>query len=238
MPKFIDYPRAPLKASLELAATVDDLGGSSSIEMAADKLGKKVSGAFQAQIASSAKYGLITAKSQRLSTTALFREIKLAYTEAERQEKLRVAFLSVPVFRDVYQRFAGKELPTAHFEKLLIREFGIPEDWGSRIASYFLDGAKASGLWGDGNRLIDVAKPNALSNAIEDDNSLSLSAAPEPNREVISLIPDKMESSGGKYIVKILGPRLNSSIEINELDDLEIVNVMLRKVAKALTESR
>ena len=171
-----------------------------------------------------------------MSTTALFREIKLAYTETEKAEKIRAAFLSVPVFRDVYQRFAGKELPTTHFEKLLIREFGIPEDWGSRIASYFLDGAKAAGLWGDGNRLIDVAKPNESTNVVEDENSFSLSAAPELKREVTSFIQNEMENGGRNYVVRITGPSLNSSIEINEIDDLEIVNVMLRKVAKALAE--
>jgi hypothetical protein len=232
VPKLIDYPRAGLKAAMELAQAVDDLGGTSSIEMAAEKLNKRMSGAFQAQVSATVKYGLVTSKNQKLVTTPLYREIKLAYNDAERENKLRQAFLQVPLFREIHQRFAGKELPTSHFEKLLIREFDVPEDWSSRIASYFIDGGRAAGLIGEGNRLTELDAPSITADA--DPVEISATSAPPPQSERV--IDVSRAPSSKNYVVHISGPSLNSNIEINELEDLEIVNVMLKKVAKALQD--
>jgi len=233
MPKLIDYPRAALKAALELAQAIDDLGGNSSIEMAAERLGKKVSGAFHAQISAATKYGLVTAKSQKLTSTPLYREIKLAYSEDERAQRMRQAVLNVPLFNEIYNRFAGKELPTSHFEKLLIREFGVPEEWASRVASYFIDAARASRFIDENNRLLGNSQDTGSPNEADGDTlpqtigaTKSPGIAESPNQESVG--------SGSLYTVRISGPSLNTTIEIREAEDLEIVFAMLRKVAKAV----
>src|SRR5262245_30603611 len=103
MPRIVDYPRKSLSQSLELAAAVDALGGSSSEEMAADKLGRKGhnSGAFAALVGAAAKFGLVENRKSVLSTTSRYRDIKLAYDEMQRAEALRAAFLSVPLFQRI-----------------------------------------------------------------------------------------------------------------------------------------
>lgn len=234
MPKLIDYPRASLLAAIDLAIAVDELGGSCTIDMAAEKLGKKVSGAFRALISSASKYGLIENKSQKLTVTNLFREYKLAYSDDERKLKLRDALLLVPLFRDVYNRFMGKELPVSHFERLLIREFSVPDDLGSRVASYFIDGAKISGLMGDNNKLIEISTlmpqtelpaeygDTGDQNIEEDKNGQKSEPEDEP-------LPIQK-----KYTVRISGPGMNSVIEVNEQEDMLIVQAMLKKVEKAL----
>lgn len=58
MPKVLEYPRASLKASLELSKAIADLGGSAKVETVADKMGLKVGGSFQALMGAAKKYGL------------------------------------------------------------------------------------------------------------------------------------------------------------------------------------
>lgn len=236
MPKIIDYPRASLKSSLELAKAVDDLGGECSTDMAAERLNRKVSGAFSALVSAATKFGLVESKSQKLSTTALYKDYKLAYTPEESNEKLREAVLSPVLFRGIFERFVGKEIPITHFEKLLVREFEVPDDWASRIASYFIEGAKQSGLLGENHRLTDSAfalntaqggASAPLNNSQETDLQTSQPAPPLEKEEVIS-------THQKVYVVKVTGPGINSSIEVHEPEDMLIVQAMLKKVEKAL----
>ncbi|MEZ0173732.1 MAG: hypothetical protein AB9Q20_05380 [Candidatus Reddybacter sp.] len=228
MAKQIDYPRASLKNSLELAQAIDDLGGKCSIEMAADKLSKKVGGAFQALVGSAVRYGLISSKKGQLEITGLFRDHKLAYTKEEGDVALTLAFLTPPLFRAIFDRFEGKELPVSHFEKLLMREFSVPDQISSRVSKYFLDGAKQCGLLGADNQLNtginsnaetteDTGEIDALGNGVNDDNT-------DKNKNVIE--------EEGKFSVRIKGPGMDSVIVINEVDDLLIIKAMLKKVEK------
>jgi hypothetical protein len=226
MPKLVDYPRASLKSALELAEAVDSLGGNSSVDMAATKLEKKVSGAFNAQISAANKYGLVESKSQKLSVTQLFRDYKLAYDDEERSERLRDAMLNVPLFKDICSRFAGKELPLSHFEKLLIREFSVPDDWGSRIGSYFIEGGKASGLLDESNRVVGATSSLGPSESLAEQDEAGSVANPTTKLSETPSQPSSVATNpvhslpvDGKYRVQITGPSMNSVIEIHEADD-------------------
>src|SRR5437867_10041615 len=106
MPRMVDYPRKSLSQSLELANAVDSLGGSSSEDMAANRMGRKGtnSGAFSALVGAAVKYGLIDVRKSLLSTTARYRDYKLAYNEDQRVQALRGAFLNVPLFQRISDR--------------------------------------------------------------------------------------------------------------------------------------
>jgi hypothetical protein len=226
MPKIVDYPRASLKSALELAKAVDDLGGSCTAGMAAERMSRKISGAFGMLISSASKYGLVENKGQKLSTTNLYKDYKLSYTEEEKSQKLREIMLSVQLFQSIYERFSGKELPITHFEKLLIREFSVPNDLGSRVASYFIDGAKESNLIDENNRLIDYSQTldagdNALGNTESIDDA-EVVVVKEPQKHIKN------------YFVRITGPNMDSNIELIEPDDMLIVHAMLKKVEKHL----
>jgi len=67
MAKIIEYPRASLRSALQLADAVAGFAGSCSTELAAEKLGKKMSGAFQALVSATVKYRLIESKAGKLS---------------------------------------------------------------------------------------------------------------------------------------------------------------------------
>lgn len=235
MAKIIDYPRASLQNALQLAEGVASLGGSCKAETAAEKTGRKISGAFHALVSSAVRYGLISSKNGVLVTMPLFRSIKLAYSEEERNKLLVEALLSPPLFKSLADRFNGLAIPS-HFEKLLIREFNVPEDMASRVDAYFVQGAKMTGLISaDGKlRLEKLADESAEFDADEvptqNENSLSTEEINLNN----GLNSSKVQNSQTEYSISFKGPGLNSTIVISELDDLIIVEAILSKVKKKL----
>lgn len=243
MAKIIDYPRASLRSALQLAEAVDGFAGSCSTELAAEQLGKKMSGAFQALVASAAKYGLIESKAGKLSICPLYRNYKLAYTPEESARHLQDALLSPPLFKDIYERFKGQRLPIAYFEKMLIKEFQVPEDLASRVGGYFIDGAKQVGILSNENHLASGFEPDA------DDSEVT---EVKPSLPVVSTAISQEERSdsyadedthkplsGNALVVEdfwinIRGPGMNFTIEVKDTDDLDIVQVMLRKIERAI----
>lgn len=241
MAKQIDYPRASLKNCLQLAQAVDDLGGKCTTEMAADKLNKKLGGAFQAVVGAATRFGLITSKGGQLETTGLFRDHKLAYSKEEADVALTVAFLTPPLFRSIFDRFEGRELPVSHFEKLLIREFGVPDQISSRVSKYFLEGAKQCALLGPDNRLSARAsneKEEAGHNNEEDEQDQGGDVpAPDESASIKkSLINQDILEKEGKFSVRIRGPGMDSVIVVNEEEDLLIIKAMLKKVEKKFAQ--
>lgn len=245
MPKIIEYPRASLKNCLVLADAIDELGGQCVTELAADRLKKKVSGAFVALIGSAVKYGLVVSKKNQLSTTQLYRDIKLAYDEQERAKFTQKAFLCPVLFSNIYKRFINKKLPIEHFEKMLIREFSVADKIASQVSGYFIEGAKQSQLLDAENVLQGIAidgidgvsnneefvhqtiDNDVVSNQTEQDSSGAETAE-------MQCIPD----FSNVFSVRIKGPGMDSTITVNEEEDLIIVQAMLRKVEKRLTQQK
>jgi hypothetical protein len=246
MAKQIDYPRASLRAAIQLAEAVDGFAGSCSVELAAEKLGKRLSGAFSAQISSAVKYGLIDNKNGKLTICPLYRSLKLAYTPDEATKVLREALLSPPLFNAIYNRFKGQKLPIEHFEKMLIKEFGVADEMASRVAGYFLDGAKQSALM-DGDNVLSGEDGKDKEDDLEDDGAALLAVVPAvAKHEDIqdhAAHDNKQRSMAGNAVaaedfwLNIRGPGMNFSIEVKELDDLEIVQIMLRKIERTLKAS-
>jgi hypothetical protein len=119
MPRIVDYPHASFKSAFEVASAVDYLGGSCSSESCAERMKKKVSGAFKSTITAALKHGLITSKKDVLSITELFRLHKLGYNEQEKLEFLRKSFLMPILYSKIYERFRGKELPGLMSKKVM-----------------------------------------------------------------------------------------------------------------------
>ncbi|MGH7240048.1 MAG: hypothetical protein ACREHG_08280 [Candidatus Saccharimonadales bacterium] len=232
MPRQIDYPRASLSNAIRLADAVHDLGGQCSVELAADKLGKKVSGAFQALVGATMKYGLVAHKKGQLSTTKLYREFKLAYTKEESNQFAQKAFLSVPLFRTIFERFVDKKLPVSHFEKLLIRELSVPDAIASRVAKYFVDGAKQIGLMKADNLLVtEGGSGQDEIQEIQDDDNI-----PNEGEDDVEQMNPRQKVLGSTYSIRIKGPGIDSQMAINESEDLYIVQAMLKKIEKKLQE--
>ena len=156
MPKLIDYPRTNYAGAWELAEITDDTGGKSTIETAARKLNRKVSGSFKAIIGSAVKFGLVTSKREMLTTTTLFKRIKHAYDKQEELLFHREAFLTPPLFTQLCRKFRSRELPVQMLDVMLIREFGVEEINAQGVAKAFVDGARMVGLLDEHNTIADI----------------------------------------------------------------------------------
>lgn len=235
----IDYPQASLKSALDVAKAVDELGGRCTTEMAAEKLGMKMSGGYRSLVGAAAKYGLVTSKSGALETTAAFRDYKLAYSPEDAGIVLQQCLLKPPVFQKVYERFKGRALPLGHFDKLLIKEFGVAEATGSRVAKYFVDGAKMCSLLGQGNVLLEQSlspgssQPETVETDVGDAEQLAASG-----RSGSELSATDLQRQTTSYTVRISGPGMDSVVAIHESDDLDIVDIMLKKVRRQLSATK
>jgi hypothetical protein len=230
MPKIIDYPRASLKRAMLLAEAVDSLGGECSDQSAAESMNLKVSGSFTALIGAAVKYGLISSTKSKLKIEPLYQDLKLAYSDAQKMETLRKAFLTPPLFADITQRFEGQVLP-AHFEKLLIREHDVSEDFASRIVAYYTEGAKESGILAANGIInsiaINVTGPTGPS-PLDTPRDL-FGPVPSEEPKPIAEAPTKRG-----YTIRIFGPGVDSTINLKDEDDLEIVEATLKKVRRLL----
>ena len=156
MPKLIGYPRTNYAGAWELSEVVDDTGGKSTIEGAARKLNRKVSGSFKAIIGSAVKFGLLTSKRELLSTTTLYKRIKHAYDKQEELVFHREAFLTPPLFTQLCRKFRSRELPVQMLDVMLMREFGVEEINAQGVARAFVEGARMVGLLDDHNTIADI----------------------------------------------------------------------------------
>jgi hypothetical protein len=238
MSKIAYFPRASLNSCLELASAVSDLGGNSSTDMAAEKLNKKVSGSFNAIIAATVSFGLISNNRGQLEVTNLFKNLKLAYTSEDEQKELRNAFLNPPLFKAVTERFDNKPLPLSHFEKLLIKEFNIPENYSSRVAKYFIDGAKACGILAEGGviKINNIAQTNyELTSEEELNQTPQEDEINETKNEVKNNSLAPLTEDPSQYAIHITGPdNLDFSTIIKTKMQLTIVNSILEMIKEAL----
>ena len=156
MPKLIEYPRTSYTGAWELAEIVDETGGKCSIENAAMKMDRKVSGSFKAIIGSAVKFGLVTSKRELLSTTTLFKRIKHAYDKDEEMQFHREAFLAPPLFSQLCRKFRNRELPVQMLDVMLMREFNVEEINAQAVAKLFVDGCHMSGILDERNMMADV----------------------------------------------------------------------------------
>lgn len=237
MPKIIEYPRASLRASLDLAKHISELGGSAKVPTVAEKMGSSVSGAFAALISSAGKFSLVSHSSGTLSTTPLYREYRLAYSEDDAIKVLQKAFLSVPLFQKVYSKFLGQKLPLDILNKLLVREYQVDEVMASRVATYLVDAARAAKLIDDQNVFVGE-KGEKMDGDGGDDGCEGSTAGPGDDETKKTASKSKeADSSLQFYTVQFSGPGINSTISIREAEDLDIVEATLKKIKRKMGEA-
>ena len=236
MPKLITYPQASQTKALVLAKAVDSLGGTCSQPMAAEKIGMKPGGGFNVIVSAAVKYGFLLNKKGELSVTSLLRELQHAYSEEEEAEFFCQSLLSVPLYQNIYDRFKGQHLPVGMLDKLLIREMGVGQTWASKVTKYFIDDAKKCGLLGDDHEVIDQdadMEETDDTEPIETNNENANNETninTEPSGGFVAPVSENPE----EFVVSIRGPGMNTSITINDQDDMVIVEATLNKIRRKL----
>lgn len=234
MPKIVDYPSASFQRCLEMAKAIDSLGGSCSKETCAHKMGLKMTGAFSTLIGAAAKYNLVDVKKGGLSNTALYKSLKLSYSEDEKRNIEIKAFLSPAVFKNLFERFEGKKVPEDILDKFLIKEFSVEERVAQKVGNYFINGIKQLGLVDEIGNLKKYHSENE--NNPEKEEVVEVEDAIETTTQLVKKDTTTILQESDDYLIHIKGPGIDSQIVIKEQDDLTIVSAMLNKVKNKLSQ--
>jgi hypothetical protein len=235
MPKMLDYPKSSFKNSIQMAEAITSLGGKCDRETCANQMGLKFSGAFSKRIGAALKFNLITSGKGELAVSELYKSIKTAYNEDEEREFMIKAFLSPSVFRELYNRFKGQEIPVKILDKLLIREYEVAEGIASAVAKHFREGSLFTGLLDASNKLLpevkeheEILEDEEVNKPIGNPNNAHSTQKPTQNKSFIDQFSTDRQLN--EYIVHITGPGIDSRLMIKEEEDLFIVEAMLKKV--------
>jgi hypothetical protein len=154
------YPYYDLETTLEVARVLyNQAGGKASFAQLASYLGHKdeSSGAFIAKIWGAKHFNLVTIQLQVVSITQLGERLASLQPGFQRDVCLAEAFLNVPLFREVYNRFQNSTLPSTKegLLNVLQNTFGVPSKRASVALKVLLASAEQAGFRrADPNRLV------------------------------------------------------------------------------------
>jgi hypothetical protein len=152
------YPVYDLNSSLELAKAVKEKGGNASTpEQLGGHLGYKNTkgGGFVSRVASARAFGLIRTVQGHYEITPRAESILYRVTEEAKGQALRDAWFSIPLYKQIYERHKGTQLPEEFgMRNLLHTQYQVPS--GDRVALAYrvmMDSAETAGFFrAHGNR--------------------------------------------------------------------------------------
>lgn len=149
----IAFPYVPLQDVEKMALKVEGRGHRCRIdELAADLDQQKTSGAFRSRLSAGRMFGVTEAARGSISLTELGQMICNFDT---RSEALARAFLNVPLYQRVYDKFCGGKLPPATGIEAEMVRLGVPEKQASKARQVLMRSADLAGYFASGrDRLV------------------------------------------------------------------------------------
>jgi hypothetical protein len=191
------FPYVDQDAAIGVARALLDQGG---VALTRDQLAAALklapgSGGFAWKLGAARQYGLIQQKDgARISLT----DLGFAITEADaaRQKQARaVSFLTVPLYKRVYDEFKGKQLPPRPngLEQAFVR-FGVSPKQKDKARFAFERAAKQAGFFEHGNeRLVEpIGIDDAVAPAPTAAKSEQVSTSRAPVKELVSATGEKL----------------------------------------------
>lgn len=144
----IAFPYGDLEGAIEVVKALDKHGGMGEINQLAAWMEHKTvdSGTFRVKLYSSRSFGLIEIKDNRISLTDLGNEIVRADTEPQARAR---AFLCVPLYRAIYEKYKGRLLPGDAVLEADMAELGVAEKQKGRARQGFQRSAEQAKLGKD-----------------------------------------------------------------------------------------
>lgn len=188
-------PYFDLAASIEVAKTIHTQGGG---QCTSDQLVHWLgytsikSGTYVTRVsaASSKYFGLIDYSAKKYSVSSRGRKIIFPVNSGDELSAKVEAFLSVPLFKKVFEEFRGKPLPPESGLKNLFTRYGILPDRVRLSVRIFLNSAEQAGFFNtsrDRSRLIEPTVINSVAS--------ELSNVDDPVTEVVGSSAIKQESN-------------------------------------------
>jgi len=158
------YPYYTISVALGVAEDVESLGGYNVSEHTlADKWNIKntKTRSFAGKVSSAKHFGLLAGEGRLLSLTERALLILRPKDDEVKKELLREAFLVPELYRGLYDKFKGKNLPALKtLANILFHDYGINPNVSKGAAKSFADSAKFVGL---------LSEEGCLSNVEEDE---------------------------------------------------------------------
>lgn len=143
------YPRYDLGAVILFLGLIDKLGG---VKVAQKtilaEMGKNSSNdpVFSGKISSAKQLGLLEANKNTYSVTKSGKLLLYPTPETDKNKLLLEAFKTPNLFKELIQRFDGKELPKSQsLGNILYNEYGISKNAKNRAAKVFIKSAETVG---------------------------------------------------------------------------------------------
>jgi len=160
----IAFPYTPLSDAVDIVRAVQRRGHACSLdELAAEMKQQMTSGAFRSKLATAKIFGGLDSSRGGVSLT----DIGLRMTNSDtRPQALVEAFMNVPLYRELYDQFAGNSLPPDQGVEAAMRRLGVPEKQTVRARQVLYRSAELAGFFSAGrNRLVRPAGSSLPSEA-------------------------------------------------------------------------
>ncbi len=152
----IDFPYLDLDAAVEIAKGVHHFGSTCSWDQLAAQLGQAPKGGgFRLRVMTAKTFGLVTYAQQTVSLTRLGMQI---CDETQESAAKAEAFLMVPLYSAVYEKFKGVSLPGIDGLETEITNMGVaPKQKGKARQAFQRSATQAGYFWSGPNRLVKPA---------------------------------------------------------------------------------
>lgn len=200
----IDFPYSALDDAEKLAASIyGNHGSECDLAQLAGWLGSTVaSSKFRSQVSAAKMFGLI----HRRTGVAALTDLGLAIVDPEKQLEARVeAFLAVPLYRQMHDKFAGRLLPPDAGLEAEIRDLGVTVKSVARARQTFQRSAAVAGFFKMGkNRLVrppvgGVADPSTRAGAADECNESPTTNSPTatgPSDDLLQALWARLPTEG------------------------------------------
>jgi hypothetical protein len=149
----ISFPYAAMPDGERIAEELYKYGGSATPEGIARVLGQKArSGAFRQKLSAARIFGFITTRPGQVMLSKLGRSV----IDPEKQARARTeAFLNVPLYRAIFDKYQGDLLPPAATLDAEMTELGVSPKQASLARQIMFRSAEHAGFFASGpNRLV------------------------------------------------------------------------------------
>lgn len=202
-----DFPFTALIVAEEVARAVKAAGGKIDSKAISGSLGGIVGGALARKLSSAKRWGLIQGHGM-LELTELGRNIMYNQNEEELAQLRKEAFLSVPLLKELYNRFGATIPPQQTFIAILVREHGLKEDNAKSILTIYKEAVKLY--------------LNAKINGTKEENPVSYA-----DKKEISVKSQKKDCKVSVYISSPMG---ENSLKADNKEELKTLKMKLDKL--------
>jgi hypothetical protein len=174
----IEFPYVPLESGIEVAKALYSRCGFGSCEQdeLAAEMGQNLSGAFRQKTSAARVFGLVT-KDGRSAFVLTDLGKRIVAVDTEKSARVE-AFLSVPLYSSIYEKFRGHNLPPAKALEREMETLGVAHKQTDRARQAFERSAQHAGFFDSGKERLVRPRLEGVGSRIEHEES-QITSTPE-----------------------------------------------------------